>query len=583
MLTFGSRPIGVVAMTLLALLLMPRAGEADQWSSIQSPHFRVVGEASYGQLRSVARTMEQFRLATAQIFPSRAVSSSRPLTVIVVNRFTMLTFVNSGNVGGFYASRGGQDFIVMLGDGGPSALETALHEYQHLINHATWTRLPRWVDEGVAEFYSTFYESDGGRRYQVGIPKGDRLAFINRAGAEPLLKFLNDDGRSIPLNEGTRVGIFYAQAWALVHFFTFGDEGAWRAKFSPFVEALAGGEAPADAFRRTVTADIERFEARFRGYLRNERFTSGWVAASTSLGDQAFQQGKLTVAETETLRGSLMYERERARRAVEEAVAADPGYLPARALQARQSFTARDASATEALRSVAAMDPTDLYTCGYAMLALNLARRFEESLALCPQSNTIAAVEFERSLALVALGRPAESIPIRARLLEAPAADVAELNWRVWRYMEEAHYPAVRRAAGIVARSDADSANGIAYTRFIAAAAGCLAMDCAAARRSLKETGVALETSDWVKSLYRFWVEELDAPELLRRAQTREEQTEARAYIGLDQLARGNNGEALTHLKWVADAGSSAVTEYYVAVAHYRRLAPAAGADALAR
>jgi hypothetical protein len=38
-------------------------------------------------------------------------------------------------------------------------------------------------------------------------------------------------------------------------------------------------------------------------------------------------------------------------------------------------------------------------------------------------------------------------------------------------------------------------------------------------------------------------------------------------------IARGQPEEAQPHLEWVADNGSRTVTEYFVAVAHLRRLA----------
>src|SRR5688572_17912602 len=108
--------VSVPVLALLAVLFPASLFAGESWNKVESQHFVVVGDVSHGRLTSVARTLERFRLATAEIFPSREVAGARPLTVVVVGRNTMLSFVESDFIAGFYRSGGNDDFIVMRAD-----------------------------------------------------------------------------------------------------------------------------------------------------------------------------------------------------------------------------------------------------------------------------------------------------------------------------------------------------------------------------------------------------------------------------------------------------------------------------------
>jgi hypothetical protein len=54
----------------------------------------------------------------------------------------------------------------------------------------------------------------------------------------------------------------------------------------------------------------------------------------------------------------------------------------------------------------------------------------------------------------------------------------------------------------------------------------------------------------------------MEGAELLRRAETNGERTEARAYWGLKLLFGGERDAAMPHLTWVRDRGSRDYVEY---------------------
>ena len=154
---FCFRDALVAAALLLVLAAMPAS--ADSWNKLQSAHFLIVGEASPARLTAIAKTLEDFRLAADRVLGDLAVEAPRPLTVVVVNPVSMLDYAPGGssNVAAFYRRAAEHDYIVMGSNAfGGTDFQVVLHEYQHLITHANFPVTPGWVDEGLAEFYSTF-------------------------------------------------------------------------------------------------------------------------------------------------------------------------------------------------------------------------------------------------------------------------------------------------------------------------------------------------------------------------------------------------------------------------------------------
>jgi len=573
---------GIFAVALLVAVFgaVNQVLAADTWNKVESPHFLMVGEVGPARLKALAATLEQFRIATARMFPDRKVDDDRPLTVIVVAGNNIVDYGpgRSGNVAGFYVRRPDEDFIVMRSDNfGGTDFRTILHEYQHSITHASVRRLPRWLDEGVAEFYSTFSMTGDGRRYQVGLPIDNHLRTLRTSGFVPLEQFLTDDGRSFRANESSRVSVFYAESWALVHFFTFGDDGKWRPAFGPFLEALGAGERPMDAFRRTVTPDVSTFMTHFRNYpnVPSFAFVSSMADVEAERAVRESREGKLSVGETASLKAALLNDPKKEANAIEEDLAADPANRRILTIKAERLFANRQnsESVTELL-TIARRDPSLPRACSLAMFALNVQRRYEEALEICPiRSMSDVGVVFERGIALEATGRQQEALPLYASLTTASEDTLGELRWRTWRYLQDLQYAQAGRAAEAWLARASEDQESIAYIRFVRLAALCLQQSpCDEARAEFGRNPLLTPPDAWVQNIARFFLGSVSADALLKLAAQPEQQSEAHAYIAFDLLARGQKDEALRHLKWVAERGSPRVTETGVATVMYKHL-----------
>jgi len=134
-------------------------------------------------------------------------------------------------------------------------------------------------------------------------------------------------------------------------------------------------------------------------------------------------------------------------------------------------------------------------------------------------------------------------------------------------------YVAAGRAADILMARRTGDADEIAYTRLVRTVSVCMQGKCSEARAALKASQSPPGASAWVQTLFRHLTGDIDDVALLKGAATKEQETEAHMYVAMSLLAEQKTAEGIPHLKWVAERGSPAVAEYYVAVAHLTRIA----------
>ena len=138
-----------------------------------------------------------------------------------------------------------------------------------MLNHSS-ARLPQWLEEGIAEFYSTLEFRSG--NLIVGRPVASHLAALR---ALPWLDAaaLSAVRRGSPaLDEATRAGIFYAQSWALVHMLNFSER--YRNGLPRFAALLADGEPLPEAFQKGFGRSLEDALEDLRAYVKLGRWAT---------------------------------------------------------------------------------------------------------------------------------------------------------------------------------------------------------------------------------------------------------------------------------------------------------------------
>jgi Protein of unknown function (DUF1570) len=138
---------------------------------------------------------------------------------------------------------------------------TVFHEYTHSILHANLHWLPAWLDEGMAEFYAyTRFEGD---RILVGAPS-IRLVHLQNEPLIPVSEMLAANPGTFA-NDARRDDLFYGEAWAMVHYMTFGPDMEGGAKLNRFIALLDTATPQPQAFQQ-VFGDPRRFEQSLSAY-----------------------------------------------------------------------------------------------------------------------------------------------------------------------------------------------------------------------------------------------------------------------------------------------------------------------------
>jgi hypothetical protein len=143
---------------------------------------------------------------------------------------------------------------------------------QHVIQHEgfhqfAWSRfgtdLPMWVNEGLAEFFGqAVLVGDGFLLGQASPRTVDNLREAVEMGTfVPLAEMLSMTGRqwNDRLKSGD-AGIYYDQAWSMVHFLVYGDGGRYQQSFERYLRLLNNAVEPNVAFRQVFGDKILAFE-----------------------------------------------------------------------------------------------------------------------------------------------------------------------------------------------------------------------------------------------------------------------------------------------------------------------------------
>jgi tetratricopeptide (TPR) repeat protein len=263
--------LAVLASLLLVLSAAPCSAE---WRRLDSPNFTVIGDVGARELQDLAVKFEGFRESLGRALGARATAAAVPTVIIVFptdKAFTPFKPTYQGkpraDVQGFFVPGANINYILMESGGGERLV---FHEYAHLIVSNTMSNPPVWLNEGLAEFYSTFRLTDG-KRAQIGLAIGEHLVQLKTNGRVPLPELLRVDHASPLYNEAARASIFYAEAWALTHMILNGQPNR-VSELSAYLRAVADGTPEARAWEETF--GTERMEQALRQYLTRDLFNT---------------------------------------------------------------------------------------------------------------------------------------------------------------------------------------------------------------------------------------------------------------------------------------------------------------------
>ncbi len=200
------------------------------WTLAKNSHFEVYSQAGDASARSTLMWFEQLRA----FFERQAglnLDNRPPVRVIAFRSYKdyqpyRLRLASDA----YYVGTEAQDYIV-LPTSGAGQFHVAAHEYAHLILHARGLQLPRWLSEGLAEFFSTVRITERGCTLGGDLPP--RSQTLQRHAWMPLSQLLTV--RSDPDDPA----LFYAQSWALTEMLVLSP--GYAPRFQDMVSKIASG------------------------------------------------------------------------------------------------------------------------------------------------------------------------------------------------------------------------------------------------------------------------------------------------------------------------------------------------------
>lgn len=334
-------------MTLLFIVFCVTASTTfakENWQRLRTNNFTVISNAGQNDIKRVATQLEVFRSVLAQLLPRARISSPVPNTVFLFkdhHSFRPFKPKYKGdtrdNVAGYFLPGWDENQIALTGEvRGINPFEVIFHEYVHYVVNNSVNNTPVWLNEGLAEYYSTFTILDDEEgKIRIGAPIARHLITLRNQTPPPLSKLLAVNRSSPEYNESAKAGTFYAQSWALVHYLLNGSKDGRRfPQLSDFLGRLAAGTPRDEAFKQAFQADYQTIEQELRQYVSKFAFRvmEGRASAATAGQDpKTLQTEPLTEIESQVFLGNLQQRVGRAEEAaerLEKAMRVDATYAP---------------------------------------------------------------------------------------------------------------------------------------------------------------------------------------------------------------------------------------------------------------
>ncbi len=310
------RRLALISIAALALVLTAQTASAkDTWTSVRSQHFFLIGNASEKDIRRVATRLEQFREVFTRLLKGVDFGSPVPTTVVVFKSdgsykpYKPVVDGKINEVAGYFQPGEDVNYITLTTEpNGENPFSTIYHEFVHLLVNDNFGKaaVPPWFNEGLAEYYSTFDIEDD-RKVFLGRLVDNHILLLRDQKLIPLKTLFDVDYYSLHRNKRDAKGLFYAEAWALVHYLINGNSGQRLQQMGRFFDLLLKKTPTEQAFRDAFQTDFAGMEKELKKYIGGSSFRGQLATFERKLEfDAAMQSAPISEAEAVAYLGDLL-------------------------------------------------------------------------------------------------------------------------------------------------------------------------------------------------------------------------------------------------------------------------------------
>ncbi len=285
-------------LIVLSLQVTCLANAKKSWIHITTEHFEVFSETSKKRTRAIVEELHDTHGIFQRLFPTLGNSKQLRLKVLIPSERTLkrdLAPLYNGKpkkVAGFYGESLEGPILVINASGTWEMLRhVVMHEYTHHLLHRPGVEIPLWMNEGIAEVFSTIERQRKGT-VVVGKPQKYGLAILSQTRPIPLIDLFQVTHESPEYNSQKHSqGSFYAQSWALIHFLLFGENNLPDHSFDNILQhAINGGEFNATTIKELLGIELDQLKKELSNYYRKGKYTSYRYTLDDASEDLLFEE-----------------------------------------------------------------------------------------------------------------------------------------------------------------------------------------------------------------------------------------------------------------------------------------------------
>jgi len=267
-----NRSLTALLAATFALSMTPTVPAGTVWHVLETPQFTVLSSAGEKPTRAWAAEFQLFIASLHQFIPFN-IRRLPPLTVVIFDgkeAFDPFRPLDPNgrpeNIGGLF-TRSGSGSVIGLPDlnNSEQIREVIFHEGVHWCVSSFDQWLPLWFNEGVAEVFSTFKAEKDSVEWGRAIDR--HVLLLRRDQPLPLEQLLYVTADNPLYYQEHRMGIFYAESWAFVHYSLFGRNLGVASPLTNYLKTLSSGLHPDEAFTQAYTGTYKEYDKKLWTYL----------------------------------------------------------------------------------------------------------------------------------------------------------------------------------------------------------------------------------------------------------------------------------------------------------------------------
>jgi tetratricopeptide (TPR) repeat protein len=280
----------ILILTIAALpatIELPKAKE--KWICQEGELFTLYSSATAKQAGEISLGLAQYHAVLSAHNQGHILPSPVPTIIFVFKDDRGLAPYQSfpseqpsGN--GYFLQREDIQYIAVSAK--EEVTRTIFHEYAHAILATKWPGAPLWLQEGLAEYYSTFRSES--KIVYIGEPLKEHARTLRTSTWIPFAELMKMDADASTYRDADKSPLFYAQSWILTHFLLHGLRNSGTEAVARFVEQIGAGEPAEKAFQLAFQMPVSELDQTVKAYSEKEtlactQLTSQQVAVDTGL------------------------------------------------------------------------------------------------------------------------------------------------------------------------------------------------------------------------------------------------------------------------------------------------------------